>query len=1337
MIPPRQNMVADSSEMNVLIIAKSYPEIQLKCHALGTDLAADLLKPFCNCLCLPREHSRLFHAGSALKGETLKQVQRSSDGPVQLMADFVCSIAFHTWQSFHFKQALNQEALPAALETAARAIMLPAALTDKDLLTALVGLEPLSLLPNQISLTDSQPASRMEPEMLVVVLVHLFSTVAHEHLTQSQGESSITDTQRQPGQMQPNADQCFNCIDLLRGALVLFKLIQLAGSVQDPHAIGPAMTALWSVLAVTEKTLRTEFCSAAKDQLHAGMSAEEYREQLQSCLLLVQVIMLVQKQLSKAQVALSYVHLQVCLAMEDVLIRLHHKEVAQEIVESGGLPFLVVAMQLGRELATATHEIITLLLDTASVPPSQISHTAALLAHLQVFQYYSRLLVPIKTDLHPENIAGFFAGRKAFSAYWVQDENISGRHQVVFVRAVASTMTQIAVHDPHRHGRLTEATWQPVKTIVLDKIACGARWLETVLPMNAAMQGSMSAEDEETADKLAECKQQLWTLMHVVLTHHLPNRQLDMTEVINIVLVPVIQSHGLIGSKLPSGALTSALLKRASEDKAVFAPAPANEKFWDSTVSTVSLLWTVSCSMSSKDKPPFKVTVSAALDALHAALTHEVHCQYFLQGKHDLHMSNLVKAAAQPIDSDLSMHAVIDNMEGYLSAQLTAAACVMRLCLSEIEQREEVGKQTSLDMGRYCLRALNEGWFGSIVRVMRLAIKTPMPWTTGHCVGLARALHVCSSLLMKPNHKLPTMLYALALDSDLPAQLQQRLPSLANMTPIVPLQRQFLAASLAMLAPDCDLPPHSDPPNKMVTNRLLIELLSRHTSPDAAVTAASAPLQNSQAEYADVGLAELAAPDACMTLQSSILRCIMLTVDDPKDYFCLGKHVFPICLPPFLNYAQSSMDRYVQTGKAAVTLPDLRPYMQTIMMLGCHPRTTMKTKMSEPPPGAMKALLQTVFLLIHRSQWIHESSCSAVIEARQSADEALKIWKPEANQTRTLLMSLVRVLQLVLNQDIWMSARAALGPWSWCPDKQAPIKLKRWLRKLTAVNALSSVTADEVEQCFVIRQDEASAEASALKVAAELLAEEEQAAVRAAVKKAKKLRQKQAKKQQPQAVKTHSGPSERPVSKDVPTHSADESEPLKGEGHADHTGSLPSAAKQSCSQPAVQDSPSSQPAPVSKACIEDKPGESSSTTSAHLETYVIDGAEASRDATAPAPAAAAALSACSLAQSPKTGLAPSGSCAAKASDVECSAQHADAIFLKKLFCCPITQSVMVDPMIAADGRTYERSAMEEWLLHHHTSPVTGDQLLHTRLVPNVVARAAMSHQQLKMSWQAQ
>ncbi len=53
------------------------------------------------------------------------------------------------------------------------------------------------------------------------------------------------------------------------------------------------------------------------------------------------------------------------------------------------------------------------------------------------------------------------------------------------------------------------------------------------------------------------------------------------------------------------------------------------------------------------------------------------------------------------------------------------------------------------------------------------------------------------------------------------------------------------------------------------------------------------------------------------------------------------------------------------------------------------------------------------------------------------------------------------------------------------------------------------------------------------------------------------------------------------------------------------------------------------------------------------------------------------------------------------------------------------QAMMVDPVIAADGRTYERRAMELWLQQHDTSPVTGHKLLHGRLVPNIAARAAL------------
>ena len=58
-------------------------------------------------------------------------------------------------------------------------------------------------------------------------------------------------------------------------------------------------------------------------------------------------------------------------------------------------------------------------------------------------------------------------------------------------------------------------------------------------------------------------------------------------------------------------------------------------------------------------------------------------------------------------------------------------------------------------------------------------------------------------------------------------------------------------------------------------------------------------------------------------------------------------------------------------------------------------------------------------------------------------------------------------------------------------------------------------------------------------------------------------------------------------------------------------------------------------------------------------------------------------------------------------------------------CVVLQQVVMRDPVIAADGHTYERQAMEAWLLHHCTSPVTRHPLTHTRLIPNVIVRSVV------------
>ena len=48
--------------------------------------------------------------------------------------------------------------------------------------------------------------------------------------------------------------------------------------------------------------------------------------------------------------------------------------------------------------------------------------------------------------------------------------------------------------------------------------------------------------------------------------------------------------------------------------------------------------------------------------------------------------------------------------------------------------------------------------------------------------------------------------------------------------------------------------------------------------------------------------------------------------------------------------------------------------------------------------------------------------------------------------------------------------------------------------------------------------------------------------------------------------------------------------------------------------------------------------------------------------------------------------------------------------------------LLVDPVIAADGFTYEREAIELWLQGHDTSPRTNQPLEHKLVIPNMMAR---------------
>ena len=59
--------------------------------------------------------------------------------------------------------------------------------------------------------------------------------------------------------------------------------------------------------------------------------------------------------------------------------------------------------------------------------------------------------------------------------------------------------------------------------------------------------------------------------------------------------------------------------------------------------------------------------------------------------------------------------------------------------------------------------------------------------------------------------------------------------------------------------------------------------------------------------------------------------------------------------------------------------------------------------------------------------------------------------------------------------------------------------------------------------------------------------------------------------------------------------------------------------------------------------------------------------------------------------------------------------------------CPITQELMQDPVICADGHTYEREAIERWLQSgNKRSPLTNEVLKNRELVPNHAMRGLIT-----------
>lgn len=58
-------------------------------------------------------------------------------------------------------------------------------------------------------------------------------------------------------------------------------------------------------------------------------------------------------------------------------------------------------------------------------------------------------------------------------------------------------------------------------------------------------------------------------------------------------------------------------------------------------------------------------------------------------------------------------------------------------------------------------------------------------------------------------------------------------------------------------------------------------------------------------------------------------------------------------------------------------------------------------------------------------------------------------------------------------------------------------------------------------------------------------------------------------------------------------------------------------------------------------------------------------------------------------------------------------------------CVLYVQELLHDPVVAADGHTYERQHIAEWLMKSNTSPMTNETMDHKHLIPNLALRAVM------------
>ncbi|DBA75482.1 TPA: hypothetical protein ACH3X1_010733 [Trebouxia sp. C0004] len=1089
-------------------------------------------------------------------------------------------------------------------------------------------------------------------------------------------------------------------IKCLRAAFLLLKTLQLllAIKVKDQQ-LQKAFGALCKAVLATSGEASARLSSSSGAYLTQG----EQQESKLMLLRLVKMALPVMKQLLKSKMlSMTFLQEWSCGVMSNLLAynspsTLH--AVAAEVISSGGIPIMMLVLGSGRASAMRAFAVFHTLLSD-KMPREQVEAAESVLVSLQA--------VPRLCNLLPPDLPGWIGDEKqdVQKNEWLLR---CGQQQLGEVCLAAHMINKLLKRDLPPSDPLkalptpTPVVWEGIQHAMDLVLKCGAFYnsIETTLALTPAEVG------------LRNLQAQLTLMPYILVAGHLPNLELDVSKVMRTCMKRVIwlgDSQRL--SDGPYVELLQAFLSRLARDPSVLTLTSeeikgnkegisrhkvtgavcqgcpsCNGPSWHFKTESVAAIWTICCAVCGEQAS--HPVAAVAVNALYTALADPEQCKHLL-----LHTHTVVGGSPR-CDTKGGFDVAMRGLKGQLTSRLTLGACLARACTEEIQR---AGKGVAAKTPWFT-KAVREGTFKMVYTVIQLAIVAPLPWDEERCVALARAIMSINKVCVAAPADVaePTLRQR---DWGYVVIAAELLAKLRKMTGRAAAQRSLLEAALAILTTaDSWLPLLIH--EKAVAQDLATRLVDLLVSPNHQLLDSSVPCWPSKgASFEGWG------DDPIHVLQPRMLYLVQRCMHGQEASMYFSRRAVPLVPLWFENQVRLMMQAggamAAGHGKLEGQLLNLKPYTDVLEKYSMW--QAEHDSASEGVPNTILLALHAVVKFLVRKQ-----DELMLLRERRSPKEFHRDWlacEANAAQYKSLVDSMLGSYEHMRQDPFWMPVITAMKEGSWCSGgAKFAARFKAELATVARSASKCIMSANVIRRlqaCFspLVVDQLTNKEASAMSAYNQLMAEEEEAAAKAAAKKAKKQKQK-AKKQQAQQVES-SADVQAPAASEtqlLPSDSATELRLESSEGlHERNVPAVIDVGTEPRSDIVTpQQSPDMRPVHVTAA----------------LTPHSPDDRQGGGDQ--------ACLS------MPATGVTPPphpGHDRQGGGDqmVPRKGPGNDKKFLQNLLCCPITRVVMREPVIAADGHTYERAAIEACLLHNTTSPVTRENLAHMRLVPNILIR---------------